>query len=188
MIKIAIREIRKDKDEILYKKCKKVEEIDAKTLELIEDLKDTMYKYDGIGIASPQVGILKQILIYDIEYIEEEGVKNPKVLINPVITKYSKKIITTEEGCLSFPDYFGYVDRPDNVIVKGYNEKFEEVIIDAKGLEAVVLQHEIDHLNGKVFTEVAYDMYYGERPEELTQKYYGKSKSKKNNKKSKKQR
>ena len=173
---MAIRELRKDKDEVLYKKCKKIEIIDDKILELIEDLKDTMYKYDGIGIASPQVGVLKQVLIYDIDYIEENGVKNPRVIINPVITKYSKKMVTTEEGCLSFPDFFGYVDRPDKVTVKAYNEKFEEVVINAEGLEAVVLQHEIDHLNGKVFTEIAYDTYYGERPQELTEKYYGKPK------------
>ena len=173
---MAIREIRKDKDEALHTKCKKVESIDNKILELIEDLKETMYKYDGIGIAAPQVGVLKQILVYDIDYVEENGDFNPRALINPVITKASKKMITTEEGCLSFPDYFGYVDRPDSVTVKGYNEKFEEVIINAVGLEAVVLQHEIDHLNGRVFTDIAYDTYYGERPDELTEKYYGKSK------------
>ena len=176
---MAIREIRKANDEILYRKCKKVEEVDSKTLELIEDLKDTMYKYDGIGIAAPQVGVLKQILVFDIDYIEENGKKNPIALINPVITKFSKKYVTTEEGCLSFPDFFGYVDRPDKVTVKAYNEKFEEVIIEATDLKAVVLQHEIDHLNGKVFKDIAYDTYYGERPDEITNKYYGKSKNKK---------
>ncbi len=160
---MAIREIRKHKDEILYKKCKKIEVVDDKIKEIIQDMIETMYKYDGIGIAAPQIGILKQILIYDIEYIEENGKKNPITLINPVITKYSKSMVTTEEGCLSFPDFFGYVDRPEKITVEALNEKMEKVVIKATGLEAVVLQHEIDHLNGRVFVDLAYDTYYGEK-------------------------
>lgn len=171
---MAIRQIRLETDEVLYKKSRIVEEIDDKVLELIQDLKDTMYKYDGIGIASPQVGILKQILIYDIDYIEEGNDKNPRVIINPVITKSSKAMVTTEEGCLSFPDFFGYVDRPKKITVEAFNEKMEKIVIHAEDLEAVVLQHEMDHLQGKVFKDLAYDTYYGNKPEEEK-----KSKSKK---------
>lgn len=167
---MAIRQIRLDNDESLYKECKIVESIDSKTLELIEDLKDTMYKYDGIGIAAPQVGVLKQILIYDIDYIEEGKGKNPRAIINPVITKSSKEKVTTEEGCLSFPDFFGYVDRSRKVTVEALDENFNKIVINAVDLEAVVLQHEIDHLHGIVFTKKAYDTHYGTRPEEETKK------------------
>lgn len=158
---MAIRQIRMSKDEILYKKARNVEKLDDKTKELVQDMFDTMYKYDGIGLASPQVGVLKSIIVYDIDYVEDGKVKNGKVLYNPVITKSSKKMITTEEGCLSFPDFFGNVDRHETVEVEGFDKDFKKIKIKASGIESVVLQHEIDHLNGKVFTELAYDTYYG---------------------------
>ena len=112
---------------------------------------DTMYKFDGVGLAAPQVGILKRIITIDIG----EG---PKVLINPVIKKSSGKQ-TGEEGCLSFPNVFGNVDRPESIIVEAFDIDGNKIKIKAKGLEAVVLSHEIDHLDGILFVDKAYDMY-----------------------------
>lgn len=160
---MAVREIRKLKDEILYKKSREVETIDDKIKEFSQDMIDTMYKYDGIGLAACQVGVLKRIVVYDVDYIKEGGSKNPKVLINPVITKSSKQMVTTEEGCLSFPDLFGYVDRYEKITVKAKDLNGKEITINAKDIESVVLQHEIDHLDGKVFVDIAYDTYVGEK-------------------------
>lgn len=140
-----------DTDEILRKKAKPVEEIDNKIRQLVLDMLDTMYKYDGVGLAAPQVGILKRVITID----TGDG---PKVLINPVIKKASGKQ-TCEEGCLSFPNTFGNVDRPENVVVEAVNLEGNKIKIKAKELEAVVLCHEIDHLDGILFIDKAYDMY-----------------------------
>ena len=140
-----------DTDEILRKKAKPVEEIDNKIRQLVLDMLDTMYKYDGVGLAAPQVGILKRVITID----TGDG---PKVLINPVIKKTSGKQ-TCEEGCLSFPNTFGNVDRPENVVVEAVNLEGNKIKIKAKELEAVVLCHEIDHLDGILFIDKAYDMY-----------------------------
>ena len=103
---MAIREIRKEGDEILSKKCREVEEVTDKILELGQDMLDTMYKYDGIGLAASQVGILKRVIVYDIKYYEEDQKPEPHILINPKITSRSKDMIEVEEGCLSFPDVY----------------------------------------------------------------------------------
>lgn len=160
---MAIREIRKQKDEILYIRSKEVDKIDSKLKEVVQDMLDTMYKYDGIGLAACQVGSLKRIIVYDIEYINENANKKPVVLFNPVIIKKSKKYVTTEEGCLSFPDLYGKVDRPDCITVEAFDIDFNKIKINAKGIESVVIQHELDHLDGKVFVDIAYDTYYGEK-------------------------
>ena len=148
---MAIRVVRYDNDEILRKRSKEIEVIDNKIRELSLDMLDTMYKYDGVGLAAPQIGILKRIITYDIG-------QGPKVLINPVITKKSGKQ-TCEEGCLSSPNVFGMVDRPKQIIVEAFDIDGNKVKIKAEDLEAVVLCHEIDHLDGKLFLDVAYDMY-----------------------------
>jgi len=160
---MAVREIRKTKDELLYKNARDVDVIDDKIKELVEDMIETMYKYDGIGLAASQVGVLKRIVVYDVDYIKEDGKKNPQVLINPIITKSSKQMVTTEEGCLSFPDLFGYVDRHEKVTVEAKDINGKKVVIHAKDMESVVLQHEIDHTYGKVFVDIAYDTYVGEK-------------------------
>ena len=157
---MAIRQIRYDGDDILKKVSKKVEFLDEKTKLFIQDLKETMYKYDGIGISAVQVGVLKRIIIYDVSYIDDPKNKKPIALINPVITYKSKKTKVAEEGCLSFPKYFGKVIRPSKIIVEALNENFEKVTINASGIEAVVLQHEIDHLDGNLFVDLAFDTYY----------------------------
>ena len=173
---MALREIRKDKDEILHKKARIVESMDERISTLIDDMIETMYKYDGVGLAAPQVGMLKQILVYDSDYVEDETKKNPHVLINPVIVKASKKLQTAEEGCLSYPDIFGYVDRPAKITVKALDRNMKEITINAKELEAVVIQHEMDHLNGIVFLDKAYNVHRGSDEKE-------EEKGSKNNKK-----
>lgn len=148
---MAIRNIRYNSDEVLRKRAKEIDEIDNKIRELALDMVETMYKYDGVGLAAPQVGILKRLIVID------PGT-GPKVLINPVITKSSGKQ-TCEEGCLSFPNMFGNVDRPANVTVEAYDIDGKKIKIKAKELEAVILCHEIDHLDGILFIDKAYDVY-----------------------------
>ena len=150
---MAIREIRKDGDEILKKKSKEVEVIDDKIKQLGQDMLDTMYKNDGIGLAACQVGMLKRMIVYDISYIEDEGKKEGHILINPKITSRSKTMIEVEEGCLSFPDVYKNVVRHEKVTVEYTDINGKKKKIYAKEIEAVVLQHEIDHLDGIVFLD-----------------------------------
>lgn len=144
---MAIRTIRIEGDEILRKKSKKVEIIDNKIKELIQDMKDTLHKYNGVGLAAVQVGILKQIVI-----IQEEENMPLYVLINPEIISTSG-IQTVEEGCLSFPNKFAQIERPEKVRIKALDENGNEIEIKAKGLLAQAISHEIDHLNGEVFID-----------------------------------
>lgn len=146
---MAIRNIRQEGDEILKKKSREVEVIDEKTKELLEDMVETMHKYDGVGLAAVQVGILKRMIVIDI-YDE----KTPIIkLINPKIIK-AKGEREVEEGCLSFPNKFAKVKRPVEVVVEGLNENGEKVKIKAVELLAQALCHEIDHLNGITFVDI----------------------------------
>lgn len=148
---MAIRNLRYDDDELLRKRSREIETIDNKIRELALDMVETMYKFDGVGLAAPQVGILKRIIVIDIG----EG---PKVFINPVIKK-ATGVQTGEEGCLSSPNTFGNVDRPETVVVEAFDIDGKQIKVKAKGLEAVVLSHEIDHLDGILFLDKAYDIY-----------------------------
>ena len=146
---MAIRNIRQEGDEILKKKSREVEVIDDNVKELIEDMVETMHKYDGVGLAAVQVGILKRIIVIDI-YDE----KTPIVkLINPVLVK-QKGEREVEEGCLSFPNKFAKVKRPNEVVVEGLNENGDKVKIKATGLLAQALCHEINHLDGITFVDI----------------------------------
>ncbi|WP_142414463.1 peptide deformylase [Hathewaya massiliensis] len=142
---MALRNLRFNGDEILRKKCKEVKEIDNRTLQLIEDMKETMYKENGVGLAAPQVGILKRVIVIDIG----EG---PIVAINPEIVEMSGSNIDLE-GCLSVPGAQGKVERPDYVRVEALNEKGEEVIYEGRDFLARAFCHEIDHLNGVLFID-----------------------------------
>ena len=146
---MAIRNIRTDNDEILRKKSKKVEEINNRIKILIEDMKETMYGADGVGLAAPQVGILKRIAVVDVG----EG---PIVIINPEIIETSGCEIDVE-GCLSLPGKQGEVERPAMVKVKALSENGEEFIVEGEGLLARALCHEIDHLDGILFTDKLVD-------------------------------
>lgn len=144
---MAIRTIRTEGDEILKKKSKTVDVVDDKIRELVRDMFETLKKYDGVGLAAVQVGILKQVVIID---LGEEG--KQYVLINPeIISKSGKQ--TVEEGCLSFPNKFAKIERPEKVVVKALNENGETIEISAKGLLAQAICHEVDHLQGEVFID-----------------------------------
>ena len=144
---MAIRTIRTEGDEILRKKSKKVEVIDDKIKELIQDMKDTLRKYNGIGLAAVQVGILKQIVI-----IQEDVDKPLYVLINPEIISTSGTQ-TVDEGCLSFPNKFAKIERPEKVKIRALDENGKTIEIKAKELLAQAISHELDHLNGEVFID-----------------------------------
>lgn len=145
---MAIRMIRQEGDEILKKKSREIENIDDKLQELIKDMIETMHKYNGVGLAAVQVGVLKRVVVID---IYEEGVK-PYIFINPVIIK-TKGEQTVEEGCLSFPNKFAKIIRPKEVTIEALNEKGEKIKLKAKDLLAQAICHEIDHLNGEVFVD-----------------------------------
>lgn len=144
---MAIRTIRTEEDEILKKKSKKVEVIDEKIIELINDMIETLHKYEGVGLAAVQVGILKQIVV-----IQEAEDKPIHVIINPEIISQSGTQIV-EEGCLSFPNKFAKIERPENIKIRAINEKGKKIEISGKGLLAQAISHEIDHLNGEVFID-----------------------------------
>lgn len=144
---MAIRNIRQNGDEALRKKCKVVTEITPRTLKLIEDMADTMYEADGVGLAAPQVGILQRIFVIDI--YDDYGLR---VFINPEILEVSGSQLG-EEGCLSVPGEAADVERPNYVKVKALNEKGEEFILEATELLARAILHENDHLNGTLFID-----------------------------------
>ena len=145
---MAIRNIRTYGDEILTKRAKEVEEIDERTKELIEDMIETLHKNNGVGLAAPQVGVLKRIIVID---IYEEGT-DVFVLINPEIVK-TKGQQTVEEGCLSFPNQYAKIVRPAEVTVKALDKDGKKVKLVGKDLLAQALSHEIDHLNGELFID-----------------------------------
>ena len=145
---MAIRNIRVKGDEVLRKKCKPVEAIGKREMIILQDMADTMYKADGVGIAAPQVGILKRMFLVDIG--DENGLM---VFINPEILEVSGSQCG-DEGCLSVPGMAGQVTRPNYVKVKAMNEDMEEVIYEGTELLARAFCHEIDHLDGKMYTDL----------------------------------
>lgn len=147
---MAIRNIRQYGDKVLTKVSKEVKEADKKLQILIEDMLETMYDAGGVGLAAPQVGILKRVVVIDVS--EEEN--NPIVLINPVILETDGEQ-TGDEGCLSIPGKVGTVTRPNYVKVKAFNEKMEEITVEGTELLARALCHEIDHLDGILYPEKA---------------------------------
>lgn len=150
---MAVRKIRYSEDTILRKKAKKVIIIDDKIRMILDDMLDTLNATpNGAAVAANQIGILKRLVVINFD-------NRILKLINPEIIeeKGEQKCI---EGCLSFPNVYGQTTRPDFVIVKALDEKGNEVILKEKGEMAKCLCHEIDHLNGKVFTEIIEEMYY----------------------------
>lgn len=145
---MAIRNIRKLGDKTLTKTSKEVTEVNQRIKDLIEDMLDTMYEASGVGLAAPQVGILKRIVTID---ISPDG-DQPIVLINPVIIETSGEQ-TGDEGCLSVPGKTGVVTRPNYAKVKAFDENMEEVIVEGEELLARALCHEIDHLDGILYVD-----------------------------------
>ena len=142
---MAIRNIRKEEDPILRKKSREINIIDDKIKVLAKDMLDTMYKAEGVGLAAPQVGILKRIIVVDIG----EG---PIILLNPEII-FQEGRQEEVEGCLSIPNKAGVVIRPEAVKVKGMNLEGQSVEIEGSGYLARAFSHEIDHLEGVLFTD-----------------------------------
>jgi len=145
---MAIRNIRKIGDSVLTKVSKEVNKVDEKLLVLIDDMIETMYDANGVGLAAPQVGVLKRVIVID---VSEEG-NNPIVLINPEILETDGSQVG-EEGCLSVPGKVGLVERPNYVKVKAYDRNMEEFTIEGTELLARALCHEIDHLNGILYVD-----------------------------------
>ena len=145
MIQLALREIRKKGDEILNKKCKEVTVFDKKLAILLDDMYETMQKHDGVGLAAPQVGILKRAFVVDIGEGRIE-------IVNPKIVKAEGSQIG-QEGCLSVPDVWGDVERPNSITLEGFDRDGNKIEISGTELLARAFCHEYDHLNGELFTD-----------------------------------
>lgn len=144
---MAIRIVREDGDEILRKKSREVEIVDDKIREILEDMVETMHKHDGVGLAGPQIGILKRLVVIDL--YDDKG---PIKLVNPVIVKENGEQ-EVDEGCLSFPNQFAKIIRPLQVTVEALNEEGKKIRIKGEGLLAQALSHELDHLDGVLFVD-----------------------------------
>ncbi len=144
---MALREVRVEGDPVLNKVCRPVDKMTPRIKTLIEDMLDTMYDEDGVGLAAPQVGVLRRVVVIDVG----EG---PIVLINPEIIE-SDGEQTGNEGCLSLPGLVGTVTRPNHVVAKALNENMEEFTVEGEGLLARAICHELDHLDGHLYREIA---------------------------------
>ena len=144
-------------DKILRKKVDKLDEVNNETVELITSMFDTMHNASGIGLAANQVGANKSIFIVDLSKVEEYEDSKPIVFINPKIIKYSAEKTVFEEGCLSIPDIRADVERPESVTINYQDTDLKEQSLDANKLLARVIQHEYDHLQGTLFTDLVDD-------------------------------
>ncbi len=144
-------------DKILRKKAARVTEVDLKTIELIKNMFDTMRNANGIGLAANQVGVDKSIFVIDISQVEDYEDTKPIAFINPKIITRSDKKILMEEGCLSIPDIREEVRRPESITIVYHDTDLKEQTLEADGLMARVIQHEYDHLQGILFTDLIPD-------------------------------
>lgn len=147
---MAIREIRKYDDPALYKVCRPVEKFDERLGELLDDMAETMYQANGVGLAAPQVGILRRVVVIDVG----DGIIE---LVNPRILR-SAGSETTSEGCLSFPGEYGLVERPTEVEIEAEDRHGKTFRMTGHDLLARAFCHETDHLDGKVFKTIAIEM------------------------------
>lgn len=137
-------------ESVLRRRADKIDKIDKNIARLLDDMVDTMYAANGVGLAGPQVGISKRVFVADIG-------DGPIRLVNPRLVDYKGRAVGTE-GCLSIPGILGQVERWKSIVMKGLSESGEPVTYEAEGLLAVVFQHELDHLDGKLFTDLAVDL------------------------------
>ncbi len=151
---MAIRKILTFPDTFLKKEASDVENIDGRLVEAMDDLAQTMYAAPGIGLAAPQVGLDERVIVVDIGEEDESGEQGRDLIevINPVITEEEGEIVW-EEGCLSVIDFRAEVTRANRILVQGWDRNQKEISIEAEGLLAVALQHEIDHLDGTLFLD-----------------------------------
>ena len=148
---MALRNIVVEGDEILSKKAREVKEINDRTIELLDDMVETMRANDGLGLAAPQVGVLRRIFVVEIDEEVQE-------LINPEIVEMDG-VQVGDEGCLSVPGFVGTVERPAYIKMKALNRKGEEIFVEGEGLLAVALCHEYDHLEGVLFNSKATELW-----------------------------
>ena len=144
---MAVRIVREEGDEILRKKSREVEQVDDRIRDLLDDMVDTLHKYNGVGLSAVQVGILKRLVVIDL--YDDKG---PIKLVNPVILK-TKGEQEVEEGCLSFPNKYAKMIRPAEVVAEALDENGKKIKIKAKGLLAQAICHELDHLDGVLFID-----------------------------------
>jgi len=149
---MALREVLKFPDERLRRISKPVERVDDELRELAQDMCDVMYDEPGIGLAAPQVGETLRLIVVDTEWTEEDAERNPLILVNPEIVEHEGKIVWNE-GCLSVPDFQADVERAEHVLLRATDLDGGALEIRAEGLQAVCFQHEIDHLDGKLFID-----------------------------------
>ena len=147
---MAIRNIRVDDDPILRKKSREVTEFNDRLFELLDDMKETMYHSGGVGLAGPQVGVLKRVVVMDVSEDRNEYIE----LINPEFIEVSGSQ-TDHEGCLSIPGHSAPVERPNYAKVRAFDREGREIIVEGKELMARALCHEIDHLDGILYIDKA---------------------------------
>jgi peptide deformylase len=168
---MAVREIIQPDNPILRKKAHKVTRFDANLQTLIDDMVETMMDAPGVGLAAPQVAVPQQLIVVrlpdDEESKEEFGTQAGVlyVVANPEIIKASKEMVEGVEACLSIPGFFGKVDRHESVVVKGLDRYGKPLRVKAKGWLARVFQHEIDHLDGRLYIDIATEVWKGQREE-----------------------
>jgi peptide deformylase len=165
---MAIRTIVTTPDPVLRRKAKKVTAVDKDVLALVEDMIETMRAAPGVGLAAPQVGVSQQIIV--VEYGSEEDEEAPKKLfamINPEIITVSEEMVEGTEACLSIPRIMGDVERHEKIVVRGMNRQGKMVKIKLSGWMARIFQHEIDHLEGILFTDRAERVWRAKEDEEV---------------------
>ncbi|MEF2248457.1 MULTISPECIES: peptide deformylase [unclassified Paenibacillus] len=150
---MSIRLIVKEPDPVLREVAKEVTKFNPNLKKLLKDMAETMYDAEGVGLAAPQVGISKRVIVVDVR--DENGLVE---MVNPVIVEQSGEQVGPE-GCLSIPNLNGEVKRADRIVVAGQNSDGEPITIEASGFFARAFQHEIDHLNGILFTDIALNVY-----------------------------
>ncbi len=148
---MALRQILTEPNRILREKSLPVDKVDANIQKLMDDMLETMYAAPGIGLAAIQVGIAKRIIVLDIA--QKEGTKNPIFIINPEIIEKSEVNLTYEEGCLSVPGQFAEIDRPNKCRIRYLDYNGQQNEVNAEGMLATCIQHEIDHLEGILFID-----------------------------------
>ncbi|RCK28341.1 peptide deformylase [Thalassospira profundimaris] len=148
---MALREILIVPDPRLKKECEPVTEVNDEIRDLLDDMLETMYAAPGIGLAAPQIGVMKRVVVMDVS--DDKDKPEPMKLINPEIIWESEDLSVYQEGCLSIPEQYADVERPAEVGVRYLDENGKEHEIEADGLLATCIQHEIDHLDGVLFTD-----------------------------------
>ena len=152
---MALRNIVKGDDPVLRKKSREVTAFDEKLHQLLDDMYDTMFAANGVGLAAVQVGILRRVVVVDVGYERIE-------LINPVITERSEETLSTPEACLSFPGQCGMVERPVKVTVQALDRNGDPISVDGDDLLARAICHELDHLDGVIYQDIATQMLEAE--------------------------